>query len=203
MGTPSATAAPGPNPRPTGDARDPGRRDSASPRPAGTARPADTALGSCELPETGRTCWSRSTLSPQATATTGSKAGAIIPGSSCGTCPRCGTPPEPAPSVAGPPPRPTSSTTPRTRRADGPACVTAALSVGMTIGASSTPGGRSTSCPTVPTAGPPPPGGPTPPNPRGTRCSRRGDGPAEDNGVTLCLHHAGGEAPRWQGLGMG
>ncbi len=59
------------------------------------------------------------------------------------------------------------STTSRLKRAGAPACVTPARSAGMTTGSSSTQGGRSTSSPTAPSAGPPRPGGTTPPNPPG------------------------------------
>ena len=46
------------------------------------------------------------------------------PGSRCGTWPRSGTPPAPAPSAGGPPPGATSSTTSPMRRAAGRACAT-------------------------------------------------------------------------------
>ena len=99
---------------------------------------------------------------------------ATTPASGSGTWPRSGTPPAPARSAAAPPASATSSTTSRTRRAAGPACVTATRSAGMTTGSSSSPGGTSTSSPTGPSAGPPHRGGPTSPNPPGTRSSRRG-----------------------------
>ena len=94
--------------------------------------------------------------------------GATTPGSGSGTCPRSGTRPAPARSAGGPPRPATSSTTPRTRRAGGPACVTAARNAGMTTGSSSSRAGRSTSSPTGPSAGPPRPGAATTPNPPGT-----------------------------------
>ena len=47
-----------------------------------------------------------------------------------------------SPICRDPPPRPTSSTTPRTKRAAGRACANAGRSAVMTIGSSSTPGGR-------------------------------------------------------------
>ena len=106
--------------------------------------------------------------SPPTPATTATKPAATIPGSSSGTCPRSGTPPAPAPSAGGPPPGPTSSTTPRTKQADERVSVTAGRSVGTTTGSNSTPSGRSTSSRTVPSGGPPLQGGPTPPNPPGT-----------------------------------
>ena len=96
------------------------------------------------------------------------KPAATIRASSSGTCPRSGTPPVPARSAGDPPPNATSSTTPRTKRADGPVCAIPARSADMTTGSSSTPSGRSTSSPTAPSGGPPRPGVPTPPNPRGT-----------------------------------
>jgi hypothetical protein len=98
----------------------------------------------------------------------GSKAGVTTPGSDCGTCPRSGTRAAPARFADDPPGPATLSTTPRTKRADEPACVMAARSVATTIGSSSTPSGRSTSSPTAPSAGPPRPDVPTPPNPRDT-----------------------------------
>jgi hypothetical protein len=52
----------------------------------------------------------------------------------------------------------------------------AARSVAMIIGSSSTPGGRSTSSPTAPSAGPPQRGGPTPPNPPVTPSDRDAPG---------------------------
>ena len=57
-----------------------------------------------------------------------SKPKATTLGSSCGTWPRSGTPPAPAPSAAAPPPSATWSTTPPTRRAAAPACATPARS---------------------------------------------------------------------------
>src|SRR5271166_4988726 len=93
----------------------------------------------------------------------------MIPGSSSGTCPRSGTPPAPGQAAAGPPPKPTSSTTSRTRQADGHACATAALSAAPTTGSNSTPAGTSTSSPTEPSGGPPHPGASTPPNQPATR----------------------------------
>ena len=75
------------------------------------------------------------------------------------TSPVCRRPREPA----------TSSTTSRTRRAAGRACVMAALSAGMITGSSSSPGGKWTSSPTGRSAGPLPPAASTPPNPPGTR----------------------------------
>ena len=106
-----------------------------------------------------------------APASTGTRPGATTPGSGCGTCPRSGTPPAPAPCAGGPPPSATSSTTRRTRRAGGRACATGVRSVGMTTGSSSSPDGRSTSSPTAPSGGPPRPGAATTPNPPGTPSS--------------------------------
>ena len=57
-GTPSATAAPAPNPRATGNAPGRARQErpgSPSPRPAGTGRPAGTAPGGCAPRAAGRT----------------------------------------------------------------------------------------------------------------------------------------------------
>ena len=73
-----------------------------------------------------------------------------------------------------PPPAATSSTTPRTKRADGRACATAVRNVGAITGSSRTPAGRSTSFPTGRSGGPPRPGGSTPPNQRGTRFRETG-----------------------------
>ena len=162
--TPSATAAPGPNPRATGNAPDPARRaDRVLLHPGQPGRPARrvrhlaaahprTRAGPDHHPRPAR---------PPTPATTGTRPGATTPGSSSGTCPRSGTPPAPARSAGGPPPSATSSTTPRTKRAAGPACATPARSAVTTTGSSSTPGGRSTSSPTAPSGGPPRPGAPT------------------------------------------
>ena len=100
---------------------------------------------------------------------TGSRPRAMIRGSSCGTCPRSGTRPAPGRGAAGPPRSATSSTTPRTRRADGPACVTAGRSAGVITGSSRTRAGTSASSPTGRSGGPPRPDGPTPPNRRDIR----------------------------------
>ena len=45
----------------------------------------DKGPGGCASPGTGRTCWSASIRSPRRSAITGSRPGAMIPGSSCGT----------------------------------------------------------------------------------------------------------------------
>jgi hypothetical protein len=58
LATPSATAAPGPDPAVTGNVPAPARPDkpgSRSPRPAATDRPAGTAPGGCVPPVTDRT----------------------------------------------------------------------------------------------------------------------------------------------------
>ena len=100
------------------------RLDSPSPPLAATARRAGTAPGGCALPDPGPTSSSRSTRSRPTPATTGTKPTATTPAPGCGTCPRSGTPPAPAPSAAGPPPSATWSTTPPLRRADARACAT-------------------------------------------------------------------------------
>ena len=73
-----------PEPRePPANAPDPARRagpGSASPRPAGTARPADTAPGGCAPRAAGRTGSSRSTPWTPATASTGTRARGHDPG---------------------------------------------------------------------------------------------------------------------------
>ncbi len=137
-GMPSGTAAPDLSLRAT--ANEPGRRrrtdpirpavpaaprapGSPSPSPARKGRPAATAPGSCIPQEAGRTSWSPSTRSRPGTATTGSRPGATIPGSSCGTWPRSGTRPAPDRSAGGPLPKPASSTTRPTKRAGAHACV--------------------------------------------------------------------------------
>ena len=102
------------------------------------------------------------------TAGTGTRPGATTPGSSCGTCPRSGTPPAPARSAGGPPPVRFRAQHRRTRRAAGPACATGARNAGMTTGSSSSPGGQSLSSPAGPSAGPPRPGAATTPNPPAT-----------------------------------
>ena len=69
-------------------AGDLGRRagpGSPSPLPARTGRRAGTAPGGCVPREAGRTCWLPWTRFPSATATTGSRPGAMTPGSSCDT----------------------------------------------------------------------------------------------------------------------
>ena len=97
---------------------------------------------------------------------------ATTPGPGCGTCPRSGTPPAPAPSAAGPPPSATWSTTSPTKQAAAPVSATPARSAVTTTASSSTPGGRSTSFPTGPSGGPPRRDGPTPPNPPATPSER-------------------------------
>ena len=72
-------------------------------------------------------CWSPSTRSPPGIAITASRPGAMIPGSSSGTSLRSGTPPVPPRSVGGPRPSPTSSTTPRMKRAALRLCSSEAL----------------------------------------------------------------------------
>jgi hypothetical protein len=65
---------------------------------------------------------------------------------------------------------------PGTRAAlrDGTLSVYKAKLIAMTIGSISTRSGRSTSCPTAPSSGPPRPGAATPPNPPGTPSDRAG-----------------------------
>ena len=90
----------------------------------------------------------------------------------------------------------TSSTTSPTRRAAGRACVTPARSAVMTIGSSSTPGGRWTSFPTGPSGGPPRPAAATTPNPPATR-SKRGRGARKARVTGLGRIQTGTLAP-WQ-----
>ena len=154
---------------PQANAPAPARRPgSPSPPPAGTARPSGTAPGGCAPPDPGPDLII--TLESLTTDPCDHRhqASGHDPGVSSGTCPRSGTPPAPAPSAGGPPPSATSSTTPRTKQADGPVCATPARNAATTTGSNSTPNGRSTSSPTAPSAGPPLPAGPTPPNPPGT-----------------------------------
>ena len=159
--------------RPAAPAAPPGR-DSPSPPPASTARPADTAPGRCAPgPAASEIYSSRSTRSPLRTATTGSRPRATIPGSSSGTCPRSGTPPAPARSAGDPPPPVISSTTSPMRQAAGPVCAMPGLSAATTTGSNSTPAGTSTSSPTAPSGGPLRPAASTPPNPPGTRSNLR------------------------------
>jgi Domain of unknown function (DUF222) len=66
----------------------------------------------------------------------------------------------------------TSSTTSRTRRAAGRACVMPDRSADMTIGSNNTHAGRSSSSPTPRSGGPPRRGGSTSPSRRGTRSNR-------------------------------
>ena len=113
---------------------------------------------------------------PPTPATTGTNPVGMTPGSSCGTCPRSGMPPAPAPSAADPPPSATSSTTPPLRQAAALACATPALNAGTTTASSSTPSGRWTSCPTGPSAGPPRPAGPTDTEPTATPSDPVGGG---------------------------
>jgi hypothetical protein len=93
------------------------------------APPPNQEPGGCASREPGRICWSGSTRSTPSGVITGSRPRAMIPGSGCGTCPRSGTRPAPGPGAAGRRRDATSSTTPRTRRAGGRACVTAMLVV--------------------------------------------------------------------------
>ena len=69
-----------------------------------------------------------------------------------------------SPVCRDPLPSATSSTTPPTKQAAGPACATPARSAATTT-AQAAPEMASTSSPTAPSAGPPRPGAPTPPNP--------------------------------------
>jgi hypothetical protein len=79
----------------------------------------------------------------------GSKAGVTTPGSDCGTCPRSGTRAAPARFADDPPGPATSSTTPRTKRADEPACVMAARSASDNhTGCPPGSGSGARSCPT-------------------------------------------------------
>jgi hypothetical protein len=105
------------------------------------------------------------------TASTGTRPAATTPGSGSGTCPRSGTRPAPARCAGDPPGPATSSTTPHTRRAAGPACVMAARSVVMTTGSSNSRVGRSISFRTGRSAGPHRPGAATTPNRPGTPSS--------------------------------
>ena len=185
QGAPSGMAAPGPNPGATGKnrpnaANSAGRTDVI--RPAGppalqcpdsllrsqasTARRADTAPGPCAPgPAETQICWSCSTRSPPATATTGTRPGGTIPASSSGTSLRSGTPPAPGWSAEDPQHSPILNTTSRTRPVAERVCVMAVRSVGTTIGSSRIPGGTSISFPTAPSGGPPRPDAGTPPNP--------------------------------------
>ena len=126
---------------------------------ASTARRADTAPGPCAPgPAETQICWSCSTRSPPATATTGTRPGGTIPASSSGTSLRSGTPPAPGWSAEDPQHSPILNTTSRTRPVAERVCVTAVRSVGTTIGSSRIPGGTSISFPTAPSGGPPPSG---------------------------------------------
>src|SRR5215831_14227408 len=70
----------------------------------------------------------------------------------------------PGPAAAAPPPAPTSSTTPRTKQAAGPACATATPNAASTTGSSKTPAGPPSNSPAARSGGPRHRAGNTSPN---------------------------------------
>jgi hypothetical protein len=94
------------------------------------------------------------------------------PGVKLRHCPRSGMRRAPRRCAGDRPPPVTLSTTRRTRRAGGRACVTAVQSADMTTGSSSSPGGRWIRSRTARSGGPRRPGGATTPSRPGTRSNR-------------------------------